>query len=192
MASFSDTSSLSPPPSTLSSLSPPPGSTPSTPTLDLTTAPVTTKKARPKKSAGAVNGTDKTKPPTKRKKKDVEAKQPTTIKIKLKPPKGGTTKDAHPQDAKNGEDGEAKVKKIKKKPREPKLEPVPRSVVNNHDVPLVVLFRSRFRSLFTGTSELGPQDVEEGCLLPDQLGGKLTEFVLRICALIGNRKKTAE
>ena len=139
-----------------------------------------------------MNGTDKARPPTKRKRKDGEAKRPTVIKIKLKPPKGGNTKDANSQDAKNGEDGEGKVKKIKKKPREPKLDPVPRSVVNNHDVPLVVLFRSKFRSLFAGTSELGPQDVEEGCLLPDRLGDKLTEFVLRICALIGNRRKTAE
>ena len=139
-----------------------------------------------------MNGTDKTKPPTKRKKKDVEAKQPTMIKIKLKPPKGEHPKDAKSKDRKTSEDGEGKVKKIKKKPREPKLDPVPRSVVNNHDVPLVVLFRSKFRSLFSGTSELGPQDVEEGCLLPDQLGDKLTEFVLRICALIGNRRKTAE
>jgi hypothetical protein len=78
------------------------------------------------------------------------------------------------------------------KPREPKIETIPRSIVNNYDVPLVVLFRSKFRSLFSGTSELGPQDVEDGVAVDGHVSGKLEEFVLRICALIGNRRKNIE
>ena len=64
--------------------------------------------------------------------------------------------------------------------------------MNNHDVPLVVLFRSKFRGLFGGTSELGPQDVEEGVSVEGDITGKLEEFVLRICTLIGNRRKSVE
>ena len=64
--------------------------------------------------------------------------------------------------------------------------------MNNYDVPLVVLFRSKFRSLFSGTSELGPQDVEDGVAVDGDISGKLEEFVLRICALIGNRRKNIE
>jgi hypothetical protein len=64
--------------------------------------------------------------------------------------------------------------------------------VNNWDVPLIVLFRGKFRSLFTGTSELGPQDVEEGVSVDGEISGKLEEFVLRICTLIGNRRKSVE
>lgn len=64
--------------------------------------------------------------------------------------------------------------------------------MNNHDVPLVVLFRSKFRTLFSGTSELGPQDVEEGVSVEGNIGGKLEEFVCRICTLIGNRKRSVE
>jgi hypothetical protein len=64
--------------------------------------------------------------------------------------------------------------------------------VNNYDVPLVVLFRSKFRSLFNGTSELGPQDVEEAVSADGDISGKLEEFVCRICTLIGNRKKSVE
>lgn len=78
------------------------------------------------------------------------------------------------------------------KPREPKIERIPRSLVNNYDVPLVVLFRSKFRTLFTGTSELGPQDVEESVSVEGDVSGKLEEFVTRICVLIGNRKKSVE
>ena len=78
------------------------------------------------------------------------------------------------------------------KPREPKLEPIPRSLVNNWDVPLVVLFRAKFRALFNGTSELGPQDVEDGVNAEGELGGKLGEFVGRVCMLIGNRRKIVE
>lgn len=84
------------------------------------------------------------------------------------------------------------TKKPLPKPREPKIEAIPRSVVNNHDVPLVVLFRSKFRALFSGTSELGPQDVEEGVSADGGITGKLEEFVLRICTLIGNRRKNVE
>lgn len=65
-------------------------------------------------------------------------------------------------------------------------------MVNNHDVPLVVLFRSKFRGLFSGTSELGPQDVEEGVSVDGDISGKLEEFVLRICTLIGNKRKSVE
>ena len=83
-------------------------------------------------------------------------------------------------------------KKPQAKPREPKLEPIPRSLVNNYEVPLIVLFRHKFRSLFTGTSELGPQDVEEGVSVEGDLSGKLEEFVMRMCALIGNRRKAPE
>jgi hypothetical protein len=83
-------------------------------------------------------------------------------------------------------------KKPQAKPREPKLEPIPRSLVNNWDVPLVVLFRQKFRSLFSGTAELGPQDVEEGVSVEGELEGKLEEFVMRICTLIGNRRKNVE
>lgn len=79
-----------------------------------------------------------------------------------------------------------------KKAREQKLDAVARSVVNNFDVPLVVFFRAKFRGLFVGTAELGPQDVEEGCALGDDGGSKVAEFVVRICALIMNRRKTAE
>ena len=64
--------------------------------------------------------------------------------------------------------------------------------MNNHDVPLVVLFRSKFRGLFSGTSELGPQDVEEGVSVEGDITGKLEEFVLRVCTLIGNRRKSVE
>jgi hypothetical protein len=64
--------------------------------------------------------------------------------------------------------------------------------VNNYDVLFIVLFRSRFRSLFSGTSELGPQDVEEGVSADGDISGKLEEFVCRICTLIGNRKKSVE
>lgn len=85
-----------------------------------------------------------------------------------------------------------KVKKPLPKPREPKIEPIPRSVVNNFDVPLVCLFRSKFRALFSGTSELGPQDVEEGVNVEGDIEGKLEEFVCRICTLIGNRRKNVE
>jgi hypothetical protein len=83
-------------------------------------------------------------------------------------------------------------KKVVPKPREPKIEALPRTVVNNHDVPLIVLFRSKFRVLFSGTSELGPQDVEEGVSVEGDVTGKLEEFILRICTLIGNRRKNVE
>jgi hypothetical protein len=166
----SDTSSLSPPPSSLSSLSPPPGSTPSSPTPQ-----PPPKKARTKKAQKQVNGGHDAKPAVKRKKKSTEEKLPK-IKLKLKL-------------AKQDEGG---VVKKAKKPREQKLEAVERSVVNNFDVPLVVLFRAKFRSLFTGTAELGPQDVEEGCALDEEAGSKAAEFIMRICALIMNRRKTAE
>lgn len=56
----------------------------------------------------------------------------------------------------------------------------------------MVAFRGKFRALFTGTSELGPQDVEEGVSVEGDLCGKLEEFVIRICGLIGNRKKQIE
>jgi hypothetical protein len=82
--------------------------------------------------------------------------------------------------------------KKKNKPREPKIEPIPKSVVNNFEVPLVVLFRSKFRVLFVGTTELGPQDVEEAIADDVELSGKLEEFILRICGLIGNRRKNVE
>jgi len=91
-----------------------------------------------------------------------------------------------------GKEEKDKKKKPQAKPREPKIELVPRSVQNNSDVPLVVLFRSKFRSLFAGTSELGPQDVEEGVTVEGDLEGKLEEFVCRICALIGNKRKAVE
>ena len=87
---------------------------------------------------------------------------------------------------------EKKKKKPLAKPREPKIEPIPRSVVDNYDVPLVVLFRSKFRGLFAGTSELGPQDVEEGVSVDGEVSGKLEEFMMRICTLIGNRRKSVE
>ena len=90
------------------------------------------------------------------------------------------------------EEDKEKKKKPLAKPREPKIELIPRSVQNNSDVPLIVLFRSKFRSLFSGTSELGPQDVEEGVSVEGDLEGKLEEFVCRICALIGNRRKAVE
>jgi hypothetical protein len=85
----------------------------------------------------------------------------------------------------------AKERKPQPKPREPKIEVIPRSVVNNFDVPLVVLFRSKFRVLFQGTPELGPQDVEEG-VEGNELEGKMEEFVMRMCILIGNRRKGVE
>ena len=105
--------------------------------------------------------------------------KPTKIMLKLKQPKLKT-------------ETKGKEKKPAPKPREPKIEPIPRSIVNNYDVPLIVLFRNKFRALFTGTSELGPQDVEEGVSADGDLSGKLEEFVLRICALIGNRRKSVE
>jgi hypothetical protein len=111
----------------------------------------------------------------------VKRKKPPTeekllkIKLKLKPAKQ-----------------EGEVVKKAKKPREQKLEVVERSLVNNFDVPLVVFFRAKFRSLFTGTAELGPQDVEEGCGEGEEAGPKVAEFIMRICALIMNRRKTAE
>jgi hypothetical protein len=64
--------------------------------------------------------------------------------------------------------------------------------VDNHDVPLIVLFRSKFRVLFSGTPEFGPQDVEEGVSMDGDVTGKLEEFIMRICTLIGNRKKNVE
>jgi hypothetical protein len=70
-----------------------------------------------------------------------------------------------------------------------KPKPTPRSVVNNFDVPLVVLFRTKFRSLFSGTAEIGPQDVEEAVEFDGEIAKKLEEFVMRICALIGNHRR---
>jgi hypothetical protein len=85
-----------------------------------------------------------------------------------------------------------KEKKPLAKPREPKIEPIPRSLTDNFDVPLVALFRAKFRVLFAGTSELGPQDVEEGVSVQGDVEGKLEEFIMRMCNLIGNRRKSVE
>jgi hypothetical protein len=99
------------------------------------------------------------------------------ITLKLKQPKD-------PKDKKE--------RKPLAKPREPKIEPIPRSLLNNFDVPLICLFRAKFRALFAGTSELGPQDVEEGVSVEGDLEGKLEEFVMRMVNLIGNRRKNVE
>src|SRR5579862_3187263 len=161
-----DSSSLSPPPSTLSSPSPEPDllSPPSSP------APPT--RGKPKSASRKQKKDPQEKKQKKKEKKD--GNQKITIKLKQMLPKA------------------EKEKKPLAKPREPKIEPIPRSLVNNSDVPLVVLFRGKFRSLFSGTSELGPQDVEEGVSVEGDLVGKLEEFVMRACMLIGNRKKPVE
>jgi hypothetical protein len=166
-AATSDTSSsLSPPPSTLSSPSPPPSREPTPP------PPKPVARRKPKSKDPAT---------TKSTKKNNKGKQDgTKITLKLKLPQSKDKADKE------------KVKKPLAKPREPKIEAIPRSVVNNFDVPLVCLFRSKFRALFGGTSELGPQDVEEGVSVEGDLEGKLEEFVCRICTLIGNRRKNVE
>jgi hypothetical protein len=161
-AATSDTSSLSPPPSTLSSPSPAP-------------SPEVTPPPKP-----AARRKLKSKDPVNTKSAKKKGKEGTKITLKLKQPQ---LKDKAEKE---------KVKKPLPKPREPKIEPIPRSVVNNFDVPLVCLFRSKFRALFSGTSELGPQDVEEGVSVEGDLEGKLEEFVCRICTLIGNRRKNVE
>ena len=115
------------------------------------------------------------------------------LTIKVKQIKAGTTtkKDDKPQQQEKEKKGKGE-KKVQAKPREPKIEAIPRSLENNSDVPLVVLFRTKFRNLFSGTAELGPQDVEEGVTVEGDLQGKLEEFVCRICALIGNKRKAVE
>jgi hypothetical protein len=165
MASPAESSSLSDLSS--SSLTPAPSilSSPSPPS-----APFLEATARGKPKAKAPRKKKEEEAPKKKKKTE----QKITIKLKQKIPK------------------EEKEKKAQAKPREPKIEAIPRSIVNNTDVALVVLFRMKFRALFTGTSELGPQDVEEGVSVEGDLSGKIEEFVTRVCMLIANRKKAVE
>jgi hypothetical protein len=170
----SETSSLSPPPDTLSSPSPEPESSPPSPSPP----------PPPPPARGKLNGVNQHKP-----KSTTPRKQKQKPKDKVKGSSGGGTKIV----LKLKQPPTEKVKKKPlAKPREPKIEAIPRSAVNNHDVPLVVLFRNKFRTLFSGTSELGPQDVEEGVEAEGDISGKLEEFVLRICSLIGNRRKNVE
>jgi len=159
-------SSLSSPPSTLLSPSPP-------------TSPRLVARGKPKSTVPRKKKKE-TEQPKKKSKKQQDGK--ITIKLKTKPMK----------ESKQKKEKDKEEKKPLPKPREPKIEPIPRSVVNNSDIALVVLFRMKFRALFTGTSELGPQDVEEGVSVEGDLTGKLEEFVMRICMLIGNRKKPVE
>jgi hypothetical protein len=178
MTAASDTSSLSPPPSTLSSLSPEPESS------SLSPPPPSPTRGKPVSTNGVKR---KAKPPKEeKKKKSNKADKGDKLTIKVK-----QYKSPKKQVGAKEEDKEKKKKPLAK-PREPKIELIPRSVQNNSDVPLIVLFRSKFRSLFSGTSELGPQDVEEGVSVEGDLEGKLEEFVCRICALIGNRRKAVE
>jgi hypothetical protein len=182
-AASTDTSSLSPPPENISPPSSPSLSSLSFLDSDSLTPPPPSPIQKPKpiargkpKSSNGIPKQHPKKNATPSKKKVTKNNDIPKITLKLKLPV------KEPKEK----------KKVVPKPREPKIEQLPRTVVDNHDVPLIVLFRSKFRVLFGGTAEFGPQDVEEGVSMDGDVTGKLEEFIMRICTLIGNRRKNVE
>src|SRR5947207_10660587 len=147
-SSVSDTSSLTPPPSHFSSPGPSPPPDAASPSSSLSSLSSIARSPPARLHAPSAKRAKKTKAP---------AKLP---KITLKLSTQGPSARAAP-----------KKPKRPPKPREPKIEPIPRSLENNYDVPLVTLFRSKFRVLFSGTTEIGPQDVEEGVSVEGDVEG---------------------